>query len=348
MASDRSFQFSRWRTLLLQPTWLAGVISVGFHGALFAAGPTFSNLNLDTLADPDALADTRRVPLVELTLAEQQQHIPDFSNSFYSLSSLDDFETTIPRAPMPVPNSNLPSAGQPLRPRTTVTDQVNLGTTPSPYQYRLPGLPVPIGGNTEGNRPGAVTPNPSGATTSTASTPAAESTSAPETPIPGDPAASTASTATTAEPSAQDLALAPSNPAGETSADATGQRPDASQVPRFAYNSETLDEAWERWLAQGELSLAPHPLPLENLPLPYRPSQSACPRFDHRGLVAALVNAEGKLLEGSVQLLKSTGNDALDLWAQTDGIDAFKFPEATQQQTAYLLEVFVERAEICD
>jgi hypothetical protein len=52
MASVRSAQSPRWRTLLLQPTWIAGAISIGVHGVLFAAGPTFSNLSLDTLADP--------------------------------------------------------------------------------------------------------------------------------------------------------------------------------------------------------------------------------------------------------------------------------------------------------
>jgi hypothetical protein len=143
---------------------------------------------------------------------------------------------------------------------------------------------------------------------------------------------------------------APNSPA-EDGGNADGQRPAADQ-PAFAYNSNTPAEAWARWLADVEPALvgptAEQPLPEEALPLPYVPSQAACPSADQYGLVAALVNADGKLVEGSVKLLKSTGNEALDTWAATEGIETFKFPEAIQEQTAFLLEVFVERAESCD
>ena len=342
MVSARFFQHVRWRTLLLQPTWIAGAISVGVHGVLFAAGPTFSNLNLDTLADPDALADARRVPLVELTLEEQQQHLPDFSNSFYSLSSLEDFD---PLAPNPVPflpQDNSTTAGRPPRPRTTITEQITLGTTP--YRSRLPAVPFPPQGTTERNRPAAETPSPDGAA---ASTPEGTTTSPPaETPA-ETRIAPEASTPTTTEPSAQDLVRVPSNPAEGTSGNAAGQRPNNPPL-LFAYNSDTLEEAWERWLAQSELSLDQQPLPSETLPLPYIPSQAACPNPEQYGLLAALVNAEGKLVGESVQLLKSTGNEALDTWAATEGVDAFKFPEDSKEETTYLLEVFVARAESCD
>ncbi|MGD1907553.1 MAG: hypothetical protein ACFB0C_16415 [Leptolyngbyaceae cyanobacterium] len=336
MASDRSSKLARWRALVLQPTWIAGAISVGFHGVLFAAGPTFSNLNLDTLADPDALATNRRVPLVELTPEEQQRHLPDFSNSFYSLSSLDDFETTAPPTQSvpfsPRDNTATTTTRRGPHPRTTFTQQIPFRTTIGP------GTPLPTGGTTERNTPAtATTPD------ETASTPAEDATADASTP--SDAAASTPT-----ESSAQDLALDPNSPA---EGNASGQRPAAEQG--FAYNSDTLEEAWGRWfeqLDQGEISPQAQPLPAERLPLAYVPSQEACPSIDQDGLVAALVNAEGNLIEGSVKLLKSTGNDALDAWAQTDGVNtwanAFKFPEESQPQTAYLLEVFVERAEICD
>jgi hypothetical protein len=54
MASVRFPKLSAQRLAkLCQPTWLAGLISVGFHGVLFAASPTFTGLDLNTLTEPD-------------------------------------------------------------------------------------------------------------------------------------------------------------------------------------------------------------------------------------------------------------------------------------------------------
>jgi hypothetical protein len=121
----------------------------------------------------------------------------------------------------------------------------------------------------------------------------------------------------------------------------------------FAYDSNNLEEAWGRWVDQLELAPLEQSLPAEPLPLAYRPSrQSACSNIDQAGLVAALVTGEGKLIEDSVELLKSTGNPGLDTWAQADGIQAwaneYKFPEISQPQTAYLLEVFIEGLASCN
>jgi len=75
----------------LRPAWLAGVLSVGFHGVLFAAGPTFSSLGFDQLTEAEEVAERRNVPLVELTAAEQER-LPDFSNSFYNFDGFSDLE----------------------------------------------------------------------------------------------------------------------------------------------------------------------------------------------------------------------------------------------------------------
>lgn len=84
-----------WRQFL-QPTWLAGAISVGFHGVLFAAGPTFPSLGFEQLTEADLEAERRNVPLVELTAAEQER-LPDFSNSFYNF---DEFGSLDPLSPL--------------------------------------------------------------------------------------------------------------------------------------------------------------------------------------------------------------------------------------------------------
>lgn len=82
-----------WRQLLT-PAWLAGVISVGFHGALFAAGPNFPRLGFD-LTEETLIAESRNVPLVELTPGEQER-LPNFSSPFYNFDNFGDLETLAP------------------------------------------------------------------------------------------------------------------------------------------------------------------------------------------------------------------------------------------------------------
>lgn len=74
----------------LNPSLLAGVISVGFHGVLFAAGPSFPNLGFNGLVEPELEAERRNVPLVELSEAEQAR-LPDFSGrSPFDFDTFDD------------------------------------------------------------------------------------------------------------------------------------------------------------------------------------------------------------------------------------------------------------------
>jgi hypothetical protein len=83
-----------WRRFL-QPTWLAGAISVGFHGVLFAVGPTFPSLGFEQLTEADLAAERRNVPLVELTAAEQER-LPDFSSSFYDFGEFGSLDPLSP------------------------------------------------------------------------------------------------------------------------------------------------------------------------------------------------------------------------------------------------------------
>ena len=89
-------RFSRFNfRAFLTPAWLAGILSVGFHGVLFAAGPTFSSLEFDPLAEAEESAERRNVPLVELTAAEQER-LPDFSGSVYNFDGFSDLEPLSP------------------------------------------------------------------------------------------------------------------------------------------------------------------------------------------------------------------------------------------------------------
>ncbi|MFH7242912.1 MAG: hypothetical protein ACHWZW_08690 [Spirulina sp.] len=71
--------------VLRQPQWVAAIVSVGFHGALFAVGPSFSTLQGMAQESPEFGQDIeRRVPMIELT-PEEQSRLPDFDSPAYSL-----------------------------------------------------------------------------------------------------------------------------------------------------------------------------------------------------------------------------------------------------------------------
>jgi hypothetical protein len=115
-------------TTLRRPQWIAAIVSLSFHGALFAAGPSFSSLNTTALGGNNPELEERRVPLIELS-AEEQSRLPDFSASPYSLfpDSNDDLFSLFPPsgnslplepgsdfgASIPIPNPRLPSSSFP-------------------------------------------------------------------------------------------------------------------------------------------------------------------------------------------------------------------------------------------
>jgi len=144
---------------LVQPQWIAAIASVGVHGALFAAGPTFSSLSqpTSTAFTPD---NERQVPLIELS-PEEQQNLPQFTRPRFGLNPTDDpYGLLIPdsSAPLPLPTSpqpDLPPSASRLPNPTRTPFRFN----PVPLGRRSPILinpgPAPLA-----NRPQPSTPMP--------------------------------------------------------------------------------------------------------------------------------------------------------------------------------------------
>ncbi len=137
-----------WRQLLT-PAWLAGVISVGFHGVLFAAGPTFPSLGFDQLTEETLVAESRNVPLVELTPGEQDR-LPDFTSPFYNFDEFSDLE---PLAPLFEDGAKLSGSDRVINSEPLLSPGRNASP---PSAYNLPfgitrlesrsGSPVPLSG----------------------------------------------------------------------------------------------------------------------------------------------------------------------------------------------------------
>jgi hypothetical protein len=70
--------------VLGRPESIAVLLSLVFHGVLFAAGPSFSSLQKSVLTDDLGNPLARKVPVVELT-PEEQNRLPDFDGFAYSL-----------------------------------------------------------------------------------------------------------------------------------------------------------------------------------------------------------------------------------------------------------------------
>ncbi|MGF1460048.1 MAG: hypothetical protein ACFBSG_13610 [Leptolyngbyaceae cyanobacterium] len=147
----------------LNPAWLAGAISIGFHSILFAAGPTFPSLGIDQLTEVELEAERRNVPLVELSAAEQER-LPDFSGSFYNFDAFGDLE----------PLSPLFEGGSGSQPETgnrVLNSKPLLSPGGRPVPPPVSGLPFGIGSLESGRgtislpafpTPGSPTPSDSG------------------------------------------------------------------------------------------------------------------------------------------------------------------------------------------
>jgi hypothetical protein len=72
-------------SVLGRPEGIAVLLSLVFHGILFAAGPSFSSLQRSTSRDDLANPLARKVPVVELT-PEEQNRLPNFDGFDYSLA----------------------------------------------------------------------------------------------------------------------------------------------------------------------------------------------------------------------------------------------------------------------
>ncbi|MGF1570195.1 MAG: hypothetical protein ACFCVD_19350 [Nodosilinea sp.] len=303
---------------LRQPQWIAAILSLGFHGALFAAAPSVTNLNMVALGGDAPLPDERRVPLIELT-PEEQSRLPDFSSPAYSLLPGDneDIFSLFPPSGDSLPLnpgeglSSVPNIPTPRLPSNSVTIGVSPYTSPSRPSFIFP------------PRRGELPPVPSGTTP--------PQTPEPEAATPADPE-DTASTPTATEPdsydgpTAADLALQPgsgqpaqppepgSAPLNGGEAPANGQGNDL--MARVEYSAdqttpaeaETATKSWIEALEthlQDDLPEGEAPLELQ---LPY--DQGICltpePTDGLLGVIA-VPGEEPDTLALSTTVLKSTG-----------------------------------------
>lgn len=142
-------------TTLRQPQWIAAIVSLGVHGALFAAGPSFSSLNATNLGGGSPELEERRVPLIELT-PDEQGRLPDFSAPTYSLLPGNDNDLfslfppsgdSLPLDPgsdfgasIKIPTPQLPSSSSP----TGISPYTSPGRSTirlAPRRSTLPSLP---------------------------------------------------------------------------------------------------------------------------------------------------------------------------------------------------------------
>ncbi|MEB3269658.1 MAG: hypothetical protein VKJ09_14025 [Leptolyngbya sp.] len=332
------------RTLLRNPTWLAGAISLGFHGVLFAASPTFTSLNLNGLAEPDPEAGDRQVPLVELTAAEQQR-LPDFSNSFYSVSPWDGnlgLEPVPGEAPLgnPFPQDDT-VAGSSI----TRVDPGGVGRQSWPLAGGYPN-PRQQGGKTEANPSGNATGgspapggNRGGATGGTTTIPTdsdgSSDQAAGQRPNTAPPPAN--------EPGAADLTRQPNSPAA-------GSDPSRGEalIAALTYDGgapETVREDWETdaiaRLGGNELALQQVELPISALVNGTLPCLAPAPQT---GLIAALV-ADGKLATDP-ELLISTGYPLLNQRA-IDRVKSLNFSNVDRAMAYQFIVQVAYQADVC-
>lgn len=327
---------------------------------LFAASPTLSNLNLNALTEPDLGAEARRVPLVELTPAERQR-LPDFSNSFYSLSPLDDPLGNLGSIE-PIPNNG-------LLPPIASGGNANPKPNTSPRQgyvvpYQLPGTVIPGGntanrsrGSTSGTANSGTGNRATGNTGTSANGNSPSSSSDRGTRNSGNAGAPTQGTqpsspTETDSPTASELERQPQNPAPAAGTDSPIAL-SAAQQQALTYDGGTSEEeataAQEIWLAESKDLAEVAALPLEQVNFPLlaliNGQQPCLSPEPHEGLIAALVGADGKLTRDP-QVLISTGYPFLNHRA-IDRVKALNFG-SVQQTTAYQFVVQVEyRKEIC-
>lgn len=319
-------RLSQLLTTIRQPQWIAAIVSLGFHGVLFAAGPSFSSLNMTALGGSDPELEERRVPLIELT-AEEQSRLPDFSapSSLFPSSDDDLFSLFPPSgdslplepgsdfgASIRIPTPQLPSTSFP----TGISPYTSPGRSTirlSPRRSTLPSIP---NRNTLGRRPETPT---QGSTPQAASAPTAaapEEANAPsaadlelrQNDNQGDTASST--------PSA---ALNPSTP---NASDDTEQASDLLARVEFSDDQTSAAEvetAKAAWLQAVEAKLgntvaeAPEPLTIE-VPYSGRLCLEPEPTDGLIGVVGVPDEANGLTLWTAV--LKSTGYPFLNQAAE--------------------------------
>lgn len=339
-----------WLRHLLQRSWLAGVISVGFHGVLFAAGPTFSGLNFRAIAEPElAAAERRTVPLIELSAAEQQR-LPDFSSQ--SLYGFDDLESlgylSLPPGATTPNSSGSGSIRTPAPPRarsplqgsdTKVTQPPRQPQSSSSYNSPLPSFPInspppfipslgdPVNGDTTSDETNSeadqgIVDEGAEALNGLEDAPNGDTEVATRGPDASDLERLEGETAV--EPGLEEL-LARAEALEELSAE--------EQQQVLAYDPAGTDEvavdaAFRDWVVRGRSAASGNTIPLADpseLQLPYA-LQACLSEAPQEGLVGVIVNNGGKLASAP-ELLRSTGypwfnRRAMQLAASQDFSDA--------------------------
>lgn len=320
-------QPSKYRQLrkLLHPTWIAGIVSVGFHGTLFAAGPTFPNFGFDDWVQPELEAERRNVPLVELTAAEQQR-LPDFSRSLYSFDTYGDLDALSPLFEKSGTNSSTsePVPSPLTRPRSNTSSRSS-----SSYSIGLPNLGIrnpplpsfPQDGASESNEDldellevqgnDSNSTNESGSEGSTPSSENADEQTEPEAIAPSNNQTDVMSLeetllaytfdATGTIPEDTDQLVGDWLVAGETYADSLPNPPGRSMADAPETANESSEATQEAPENSSTISIK------EPVELQINHEGGIClTEVPQAGLIGAWVGPEGELLEDP-QVLKSTG-----------------------------------------
>ena len=355
----------RWLRHLLHPSWLAGIISIGVHGGLFAAGPNFTGLNFKAIADLELPEEQRQVPLIELTAAEQQR-LPDFSKPFYSLENFGDLEQINPL--IVGQDAATPAIGKTTTPpsplrggnRVGITAQPNKSSSSSsssasrqdfPIGYSInPSVPLP---DLSGNSPFSVTPPPPPSDT------AAEAEETLNEAVDETPDVENSELEATGngseEPRAEDL-QAETASAGEVESsqpnlveflaqgNSIADLPPEEQLAIFTtYDSALTTDAeeherYEDWILGNKAANGNPKIEFfESAPLslPSLEPQYCLQPEPQDGLIGAIVDTEGTLL-GEPEILRSTGYVGFNLQAAqiiraqafgpTESVAVYQFP----------------------
>lgn len=154
-------QLNQLLTTLRQPQWIAALVSLGFHGVLFAAGPSFSSLSVAALEGNGAELNERRVPLIELS-PEEQSRLPDFSTPDFSFfpDEGDDLFNLFPPSgsSLPLdPNSGFSSSPIIPTPRFP-SNPFSTGISPFSLPSGRTSIAVPPRRSTLPSLPGSIAP----------------------------------------------------------------------------------------------------------------------------------------------------------------------------------------------
>ncbi|WOD38029.1 hypothetical protein [Nodosilinea sp. E11] len=310
-----------------QPQWIAAGLSIGFHVVLFAAGPSFSSLNVAGLGENEPNAEERQVPLIELS-PDEQGRLPDFSSPAYSLfpsgddddlfslfppsgnslplDSDSDFGASLSIPAPRLPSSSLPSSISPFigsgrssivlpSRRSTLPPISSGGTLPRPTQN-----PAAAGnGNATASAPTATPPGGSNGTASDLSTP--EGNGADSGTIGSSP---------------ETAAANPETPAAERASELLA-RVEYSETQTSAAEVEIAKAAWLRTVQEklgNDVAQASEPITLQ-VPYSGRLCLSPEPTDGLLGLVG-LPNDDNDDLKLWTAVLKSTGYPFLNQAAE--------------------------------